>query len=170
MDNQETIESESTDIKEEYEIKIDDNKLRIEINNDEIIFILMIGIPEYKYIKKYKYNEIVKELELYGYNDIKEVYNYLINNKYKIIKEDKKIILNNKEIILYEKQLTNEELLKVLVEEVREIKDDNKNINENREVNKKENDNEIKKLENIYNELKDLAYEVDDNIKSQNKN
>ena len=51
MDNQETIESESTDIKEEYEIKMDDNKLRIEINNDEIIFILMIGIPEYKYIK-----------------------------------------------------------------------------------------------------------------------
>ena len=112
----------------------------------------------------------MKELELYGYNDIKEVYNYLINNKYKIIKEDKKIILNNKEIILYEKQLTNEELLKVLVEEVREIKDDNKNINENREVNKKDNDNEIKKLENIYNELKDLAYEVDDDIKNQNKN
>ena len=112
----------------------------------------------------------MKELELYGYNDIKEVYNYLINNKYKIIKEDKKIILNNKEIILYEKQLTNEELLKVLVEEIREIKDDNKNINENREVNKKDNDNEIKKLENIYNELKDLAYEVDDDIKNQNKN
>ena len=27
-------------IKEEYEIKIDDNKLRIKINNKEIIFIL----------------------------------------------------------------------------------------------------------------------------------
>ena len=36
MDTQETIESESIDLKEQYKIKIDDNKLRIEINNDEI--------------------------------------------------------------------------------------------------------------------------------------
>ena len=35
MDNEE-LESETIDINEKYEIKIEDNKLRIEINNDEI--------------------------------------------------------------------------------------------------------------------------------------
>ena len=119
MDKQE-IESETIDINEEYEIIIDDNKLRIEINNnDEIIFILMIGISYYKYTKKYKYNEIVKELKLFKYKDIKEIYNYLIKSEYKIIKEEKKIIINNKEITLYEKKLTNEELIKILIEEIK---------------------------------------------------
>ena len=45
-------------IKSEYKIKINDNKLRIEMINDEIIFILLIDLS-YKYIKKYKYNEII---------------------------------------------------------------------------------------------------------------
>ena len=47
-------------IKKEYEIKIDDNKLRIKINNDKIIFILILGLSYYKYIKEYKYNEIIR--------------------------------------------------------------------------------------------------------------
>ena len=98
MEEQEAITQEYEDINKEYEIKINDNKLRIELNNDEIIFILIIGISYYKYIKKYKYDEIVKELELYKYNDIKEIYNYLIKNEYKIMNEEKKIIIffNNK--------------------------------------------------------------------------
>ena len=54
MEEQETIGPEYEEIKEEYEIKINEDKLRIEINNNEIKFILMIGISNYKYIKKYR--------------------------------------------------------------------------------------------------------------------
>ena len=93
MDNQETIEPEYEEIKKEYEIKINDDKLRIEINDNEIIFILIIGISHYKYIKEYKYEEIIKEL-LLDYKDIKEVYEYLIKSEYEIKKEEKKIIIN----------------------------------------------------------------------------
>ena len=79
-------------IKREYEneIKIDDNKLRIIINNDEIIFILILGLSYYKYIKEYKYNEIIRELDIREKKDIKEIYEYLIKSKYKIIDEEKK--------------------------------------------------------------------------------
>ena len=81
-------------IKSEYKIKINDNKLRIEMINDEIIFILLIDLS-YKYIKKYKYNEIINELNLKENKDIKELYLYLIKSEYKIIDEEKKIIINN---------------------------------------------------------------------------
>ena len=74
MVEQETITPEYEEIKKEYEIKINNNKLRIELNNDEIIFILIIGISYYKYIKKYKYEEIIKELEIINYKNIKDIY------------------------------------------------------------------------------------------------
>ena len=77
-------------INKEYEIKIDDNKLRIIINNYEIIFILILGLAYYKYIKEYKYNEIIRELEIKEKKDIKETYEYLIKSEYKIIDEEKK--------------------------------------------------------------------------------
>ena len=77
-------------IKKEYEIKIDDNKLRIEINNDEIIFILILGLSYYKYIKEYKYNEIIRELDIIEKKDIREIYEYLIKSEYKIKDEEKK--------------------------------------------------------------------------------
>ena len=77
MEEQETITPEYEDIKKEYEIIINNNKLRIELNNDEIIFILIIGLSYYKYIKIYKYEEIIKELEILNYKDIKEIYEYL---------------------------------------------------------------------------------------------
>ena len=59
--DEEIITPEYELINKEYEIKINDNKIRIEINNDEIIIILIIGISYYKYIKKYKYEEIIKD-------------------------------------------------------------------------------------------------------------
>ena len=37
-------------IKKEYEKKINDDKLKIKINDNKIIFILLIGISHYKYI------------------------------------------------------------------------------------------------------------------------
>ena len=96
MKDQETIEPECEEIDKEYEIKIKDNKLRIEINDDEIIFILKIGVSYLKYIKRYKYEEIKKELDIKN-KDIKEIYKYLIKSEYRI--EEKKIIINeNNEI------------------------------------------------------------------------
>ena len=85
MDEQETKEPEYIYIKKVYEIKINDNKLRL--NNDEIMFILVIGISYYKYVKKYHFYEIIKELELDSKNII-EVYNYLTSIEYEIIDED----------------------------------------------------------------------------------
>ena len=104
MEEPETITPEYEEIKEEYEIKVNDNKLRIEIKNDEIIFILIIDISYYKYIKKYKYEEIKKELELLEYKDMKEIYEYLIRSEYEIIKEEKKIKINKKKEIKLEKK------------------------------------------------------------------
>ena len=84
------------EIKKEYEKKINDDKLRIEIN-DNIIKFILIGISHYKYIKEYKYEEIKKELIL-DYKDIKEVYEYLIKSEYEIKREEKKIIINKNKI------------------------------------------------------------------------
>ena len=44
MEEPETIEPEYLDIKKEYEIKVDDNKIRIEMNNNEIIYTLVIDL------------------------------------------------------------------------------------------------------------------------------
>ena len=76
-------------MKEEYEMKINDDKLKIEINNNEIAFMLIIGISNYKYIKEYKYEEIKKELKL-DYKDIKEIFEYLKKSEYEIKIEEKK--------------------------------------------------------------------------------
>ena len=146
MEEQETIEPEYEEIKKEYEMKINEDKLRIEINNNEIKFILMIGISNYKYEKKYKYEEIRKELIL-DYKDIKEVYEYLIKSEYEIKKDEKKIIINkNKEIELEEKKLKNEEIIKILIDEIKEMKD-----NSNKRINELIKMNEKKRKENKYN-------------------
>ena len=148
MEEQETITPEYEDIKNEYEIKINNNKLRIELNNDEIIFKLIIGLSYYKYIKKYKYEEIIKELEIIKYKNIKEIYKYLIKSEYEIKKEEKKIIINKKkEIKLEEKILKNEEIIRILINEIKEL------IKTNEEKEKK-----INILENEYNNLKDIVY------------
>ena len=39
-----------------FEKKINNNKLRIEKNNDKIMFILITEISYYKYIKEYNYD------------------------------------------------------------------------------------------------------------------
>ena len=69
MDEVETITPEYEEMKEEYEMKINDDILRIEMNNDKIKFILIIGISYKKYIK--------------------EVYEYLIKSEYEIKKKRK---------------------------------------------------------------------------------
>ena len=148
MYEQKTIEPEYEEIKEEYEMKINDDKLKIEINNNEITFILIIGISNYKYTKKYKYEEIIKELKL-EYKDIKEVFEYLKKSEYEIKKEEKKIIINKKtEINLEEKKLKNEEIIKILIDEIKEMKEKNKK--ENEKINELIKTNEQKEKKNKY--------------------
>ena len=169
MAEQEIINTpEYEEINKEYEIKINNGKIRIEINKNKITFILIMGISYYKYIKEYKCEEIIKELDILDYKDIKEVYEYLIRSKYEIIKEGNKIIINkSKEIKLEEIIINNEEMIKILINEINEMKDNNnKRLNELIKMNE-EKERKINILENKYNELKEIVYELDDNIKDK---
>ena len=152
-------------ISEYFEIKINNNKLRIEINNDKIMFILITGISYYKYIKEYNYDDITKELNLLEYKDINNIYNYLIKSEYIINNDEKKIIINDKEIKLNEKILTNDEIIKILMDE---IKNQNDKINELIKSNE-DKDDKINKLEYKYNEVIVRINEID-NIKNKEKN
>ena len=42
-----------------YESITDDNNLRIIMNNDEIIFFVVLGLPSFNYIKTYKYKRMI---------------------------------------------------------------------------------------------------------------
>ena len=97
-EKEEIITPECLEIKDGFEIKINNSKLKIEINDDDIKFIIIIGISYYKYIKKYKYEEIIKKLDILECKDIKKVYEYLIKSEYKIINKEKikKLIINKK--------------------------------------------------------------------------
>ena len=170
MEEEETIEPECTEIKREHVIKIDNNKLKIEMDNDIITFILRIGISYYKYIKRYNYNEIIKELNIFKYEDKEKekLCDYLINSEYKIINDkNKKIIINKKEIELIEKKLTDKELMQILIDEIIEIKEKNKQQDE--KINKliKENKllktkcNEFEKHKKDINEIK-LIYKTEE--------
>ena len=44
MEESETTDTEYIEIKKEHEIEIDDNRRRIEMNNNEIIFALIINL------------------------------------------------------------------------------------------------------------------------------
>ena len=170
MIEQGTIEPENVEINKVYEIRINDNKIKIEINNDEIIFNLMIGISNYKYIKNYKYEELIKELNIVEYKNKEDVYNYLIKSKYKIIEEGniKKIIINNKQIKLNEKLLKSEEIINLLMDEMKEIK--NNNIKQNERINEliknnEEKENKINKLIKKFIELKKMIKDLEEEKK-----
>ena len=144
----------------EFEIKINDSKLKIEINEDEIIFALIIELSCYKYIKIYKYKEIMEEFGILEFKNIKEVYEYFIKGEYKIINEEKKIIINNKqEIKLNETIIVDHELIKILVGEIKELKENNKKQNE-----KIITDNEL--IKTLVDEIKELK---DNNNKKMKK-
>ena len=141
------MEEEQTKLPE-YEVKINDNILRIEINNEQIIYSLIVGLSYYKYIKEYSYEEIVNEFDIKECKDIFEVYNYLKSKEYKIVNDDKikKIIVNGKEIKLKEKTLSNEELIKALMGEIMKQNEKiNKLENKNKELIEKINELDLKK-------------------------
>ena len=145
------------------EIKINDNKLEIELDNNKIIFTLIIGLSFYQ--KEYVYSDLIRELNTS--KDIKNIYEDIIHGKVEIINEDK-IRINDKEIKLYEKKMTTE--MKVIIEKIKEIEDkskkDNEKINELIKLNK-EKDDKIKEIEDKYIELKLFCEKLKENKKDK---
>ena len=90
MEEPETIEPDFLEIKKEHEIRIDDNKIRIEMNNNEIIFTLIIDLSFNKYIKRYKHDSFKKEFKIPKEKSMKNIYNKLINYEYEINEKEKK--------------------------------------------------------------------------------
>ena len=117
MEEPKTIEPEYLEIKKEHEIRIDDNKIRIEMNNNEIIFTLIIDLYFNKYIKRYKHDSFKKEFEIRKEESMINVYNDLINYEYEINEKEKKLIINDKKEIKLEEEirLANEEMIKELI-------------------------------------------------------
>jgi len=142
MEQPETNEPE---VKEEHEIKINDNKIRIEMNNNEIIFSLIIDLSFNKYIKRYKCDEIRNEFKIPNEISLKDVYNIFINIPYEINEKGRKIIFaKEKEIKLEEEvRLTNEEMIKELIYEIKNMKKE-----------KKELEKQVYELDNIINKDK----------------
>ena len=112
------------EIKKEHEIRIEDNKIRIEMNNNEIIFTLIMDLSFNKYIKRYNHEEFKKEFGIPKEFDIKYKYNDLIYYEYEINEKEKKIIIPElkKSIKLEEIRLTNEEMIKELIYVIKNMK------------------------------------------------
>ena len=107
-----------------YEIRIDDNKIIIEMNNNEIIFSLILDLSFNKYIKRFKHNIFIKEFEISEEEDLKDIYNEIINSEYKINEKEKQLIINDEKEIKIEEviKLTNEEMIKELIIEIKNLK------------------------------------------------
>ena len=161
MEEPETIEPEHLNINKEYEIKIEDNKIRIDINNNEIIFILYTDLSFNKYIKRFKYDEFIKNYEISKEKDINEIYNEIINYKYEINEKEKQILFNNGKVIKLEEKikLTNEEMIKELIKEIKNMKKEKKDL----EKQVDELDNKINyknEINLIYNTEKEGDYQI----------
>ena len=104
----------------DYEIKCLDKmyKLEIEIFNNEIIFKLsnLNEISFYNYISKYNYEQLIKDLKLNNieqFLDIKE-YDIYDDGQNKILQ-----IRNHLEmIILYKNEIKNDEMMKLMIDEI----------------------------------------------------
>ena len=195
-------EEESKQIKS-YEITINDDTylLMMEIiSNEKINFKIRQtnNLSFYCYENKYKYEDITKILllERNYYDSIIKIFNFCDKaiNKKKVSliikKKNKKIIkLSLKKVMdfdevecyldLFEKKLTNEELIKILFNEIKEMKikeggNDNKNINENINENNNSNINNnycdiihklVKKNEEMEKKINSI---IEENIKLKN--
>ena len=146
MEQQETINPEEIEIKDdfkEYELDIDkiNYRLKMEIVEDENILFKIRKIDCLAYLfflKKYNYNEILKELNLKknDYNNIIKVFNLIDNliknNKIKFLRNKDKIKLEfylKKDLIEEKKSIYLEEEIKysgkelnIMFEEVKQMK------------------------------------------------
>ena len=88
MEEPETIEPEYLEFKKEHEINIEHNKIRIEMNNNEIIFSLFIDLSFNKYIKRFKIKEFrnkygISEEKIELEKQVYELDNIVNKDKYK---------------------------------------------------------------------------------------
>ena len=156
-----------TKTKKEYELAYEDKiyKFEFEVNNNEIKFILtkLSEISYYNYIRKYNYDEIINDLNLSkDFDNIEKIFEYLDIKGCEIFDDikNKKLVINNKEtIILYENENKNEDIIKILIDEINKIKkicNELKNMNEDKENQIKEIKNKLLNLNGI-----NLKYELD---------
>jgi len=147
MEEQETIEPEYLEFKKEHEINIEHNKIKIEMNNNEIIFSLFIDLSFNKYIKRFKIKEFRNKYEISEEKNLEEIFNDFINIEYKINEKEKKLIFifNYEKEIKFEEEikLTNEEMIKELILEIKNMR------NEKNELEK-----QVYELDNIVNKDK----------------
>jgi len=176
MDEPETITPEYEEIKEEQEIKIDDNKIKIEMNNNEIIYSLIIDLSFNKYIKRFKHDEIRKLLDVPKEIDLKLMFNILINIPYEINEKEKKLSFGKRNEIKLEEEvrLTNEEMIKELINEIKNMKKEKKELEKqvyelDNIVNKDKYKNEINLIYNT-NEEKECQIFGDEFVKINNNN
>ena len=133
-------------LKNRHEIKIDDNRLSIEMNNEEFVFTLYIGLTFYKYIRIFKHEEFIKEYDILDEMDLNYLYDELKSYEYEINEKEKKVIIVNweKEIKFEEEiKLSNEEMVQELINEIKSMKKE-----------KIELENQIYELDNIVNKYK----------------
>ena len=167
--------------KDEYEL----NMILYDSNIIQFKLIQKNNIPFSYYLEEFDLESIKKKLFVF-FNEIKEVYQFynkvLLKNKVKLIyiKEENKMCLNFINIInfneevetnleLKEIKLNQDEIFKVLVKEVIELKnkqnknnDDNININNPKKIEeiKKENNEKIKNLEQKITNLEEKVNKI----------
>ena len=126
MEQPETIEPEFLEFKKVHEIKLDHNKIRIELNNSEIIFSLFIDLSFNKHIKRFKINEFRTKYEISEEKNLEEIFNDYINIEYKINETEKKLIFGYEKEIKFEEEikLTNEEMIKELILEIKNMRNE----------------------------------------------
>ena len=171
----------------EYELKINNDtfKLTLEYSSEERIFMQIRqtnNLSFYLYKNDYNYEEITKSLSLLKdhYDDISKVIKFIdtamTKNKFKLRLNEKtkkmelylKRVLDFDEIecflYLEEQKITNEEMLKILFDEIKEIK--TKGIPHN--LNKNEDNNLLKPNQDNIKMIKDLEEKMEGIINDNN--
>ena len=190
-----------------YEMKLDQDSylLLMEIySNDKLCFKLRKSnnIQLYQYSNEYKYEDILNLLLLHKkhYEDLSKIFIFcdkaIINKKVKLIYNEKKKIMIMKlkrsldfeefecDIELKERKIKNEEIFKLLINEINAIKNKKENVQNSKyieiikDLTKKNNKNEqyiktledkIKKLENKIDNLNNYIDErINQKLNSQN--
>ena len=171
--------------KDEYEL----NMILFDSNIIQFKLLQKNNIPFSYYIEEYDLENIKKKLFVF-FNEMKEVYQFynkvLLKNKVKLIfiKEENKMCLNFTNIINFDEEvetnlelkeikLSQEEVFKILVKEVIELKNkQNKNNNDNmnnpkiiEEINKENNE----KIKNFEQKILNLEEKINKIIKEYDK-
>ena len=170
--------------KKQYEIECDENiySLLLEIKSNDIIYFKLRKaniLSFHQYMNKYSYNEITKLLLLQKeyYNDLNKVFDFInlsIENKKIILKRNNNLmilkinkILDFEEVEcsleLNENKIPKDEMIYILIDEVNEIKNKEKEKNKNYDIIlelTKKNEEYKNRINNLENRIKKLEEEI----------